>query len=67
MNIKPLYRVKELADLTGLHEDTVYRWVKEGKVSSVRVGRVVLIPLSSFRDAFPEVWEAIRIHASASE
>lgn len=66
MNVKALYRVRELAELTGLNDETIYRWARDGRLASVRVGRTVLIPLASFRDSFPEVWEAIRIHASAT-
>lgn len=62
MNVKALYRVRELAEMTGLSEDTIYTWTKSGRLPCVRIGRSVLIPLSSFRDAFPEVWEALREH-----
>lgn len=62
MNIKPLYSVSELAKMSGIPRDTIYDWVAKGKVAHVKIGdgrEGIRIPLSSFRDRFPDVWDAI--------
>jgi excisionase family DNA binding protein len=37
-------RVGEVATLLGVPERTVYRWVADGHLPVVRVGRVTLVP-----------------------
>jgi excisionase family DNA binding protein len=32
------YTVKEIADLLKVHEQTVFRWLREGKLESDKVG-----------------------------
>ena len=36
-----LYKAHELAEMLGLHEDTVYRLGREGKIVTEKVGRSV--------------------------
>lgn len=63
LQVKALYRVKELAEMSGIQERTLRRWIDRQKMS-IRIERSVLIPLAGFRDAFPQVWESIRIRQS---
>lgn len=37
-------RVPEAAELLGVPLSTCYQWAAEGRIPTVRVGRVVLIP-----------------------
>lgn len=36
-----LYKAQELAEMLGLHEDTIYRLGREQKLETVKVGRSV--------------------------
>ena len=36
-----LYKAQELAEMLGLHEDTVRRLGREGKLETIKVGRSV--------------------------
>jgi excisionase family DNA binding protein len=56
--VKVVYSVTELAELTGLSRFTMHRWLKRERVHTIRIGRKILVPFLSFRAAFPEVWEA---------
>lgn len=38
--------VKETADLFGVTKRTVFRWIKSGKIKSVKIGRTVRIKKS---------------------
>lgn len=38
------YRIREVAEATGLCAGTVSRMVREGKLPATRVGRAILIP-----------------------
>jgi putative resolvase len=40
------YRYATFADLIGVHRDTVRRWAREGKIRTVVIGSVPLIPAS---------------------
>lgn len=66
MKLKAIYRVKELAELAGIPERTMRAWLVHKQVSVLRVDRSVLVPLPAFRDAFPEVWDAIRLERDVS-
>ena len=37
-------RVPEVAELLGTPQRTIYRWIAEGRLPTIRVGRVVLVP-----------------------
>jgi hypothetical protein len=54
-----MYSVPELAELCGMTRQALHRLLVRQDVRVLRVGRVVLVPLSGFRDAFPEIWSAI--------
>lgn len=41
------YSVAEAAQVLGIHELTIRRFVKEGVIRSIRLGRRVLIPASA--------------------
>jgi excisionase family DNA binding protein len=36
-------RVPEVAELLGMPARTVYRWVADGRLPAIRIGRVVLV------------------------
>jgi excisionase family DNA binding protein len=36
--IEPTYTVQEVADLLGLHEHTIRRWIKAGQLPAIRPG-----------------------------
>jgi excisionase family DNA binding protein len=46
-----LLRSGEVAKRLGLHPLTVRRWVKEGKIAAVQIGREARIPIDSSRAA----------------
>lgn len=41
MDREKLYKASELAELLGVCIDTIYRWGKQGKLETVRVGGTV--------------------------
>ena len=41
-----LVSVKEAADITSLHKNTLYKLVYSGEIQSLRVGKVIRIPVS---------------------
>ena len=38
-----LYRVRELAEICGVHYRTALRWVQLGEIDSVKIGRTYLV------------------------
>ncbi len=38
------YRVPEVAEKLGIHERTVWRWLREGRLNGVKVGGARLVP-----------------------
>ena len=44
---KSYYRIRELADTTGVSTDTIRRWIKTGQLESRKVGGTVLIPIEA--------------------
>ena len=44
--LEPLWSVEKVADYFSLNKMTVYRWVKTGKVKSLKIGSRVRIPRS---------------------
>lgn len=44
--IETLWSPKKLASFLGVHRNTVYRWIYEGRVKAIRVGGGVKIPQS---------------------
>ena len=46
--------VAEAAERLGVHERTMYRWVKSGEVPSRRVGGRVLVPVIALERMFEE-------------
>ena len=41
---KKLYTVQEAAEILRMHTQTIYAWLRSGKLKSVRPGRKWLIP-----------------------
>lgn len=39
-----MYSVKEVADMLGVHENTVHRLIARGEIEAVKLGRRILIP-----------------------
>ncbi len=39
-----VYRVREVAEILGMAERTVWRWLREGRLKRVKVGGATLIP-----------------------
>jgi excisionase family DNA binding protein len=46
------YRVRELIAITGLSESTIRRWIADGTVATVRVGRSIFIRPDSISRLF---------------
>ncbi|NPA70894.1 MAG: recombinase family protein [Crenarchaeota archaeon] len=44
-----LYRTKEVAELLNISVSGVKKWIKEGKIRAIRVGRFWMIPESEIR------------------
>ena len=44
--LETLWSPKKLAAFLGVHRGTIYRWIYEGKVKTIRVGGGVKIPQS---------------------
>ena len=38
------YRVREVAEMLGIHERTVWRWFRESRLKRVKVGGTTLVP-----------------------
>ena len=38
------YRVREVAEMLGIHERTVSRWLREGRLKRVKLGGTTLVP-----------------------
>lgn len=53
------FRVAELVESLGVPKATVYRWIASGRLGSIRIGRVVLVPASAL--------ESLLKHDSESE
>ena len=39
MEKKPFYSPREVAELLGVEPQTVYRWIRAGKLDAVKIGR----------------------------
>lgn len=50
MNAKELYRVPDVMSLLSLGRSTLYEELRSGRLRSVRVGRVRLIPAAAIAD-----------------
>lgn len=56
---KPLYSVPELATLTRLTRQQIGRLLKHDSVTTMRLGRKILVPLSCIKTAWPHIWDSI--------
>ena len=39
-----LYRTGKVAEMLGVHKVTVIRWIKQGKIKAVRIGKEYRVP-----------------------
>lgn len=59
-NLKAVYSIRELANLSGLSVQQLHRRLGEAGVIKGRGrGRRIDVPLVAFRGAFPDIWESI--------
>jgi len=49
-----LLNVKELSELTGLSENTIYCWVSQGRVPFVKLGRLTKFDLQKIEEWIEE-------------
>lgn len=54
------YRVAEVAEMTGMSKDQIYRMARTGEIGSKKAGRSVVIPVAAF-----EAWLSTYDRASA--
>ena len=57
---KALYTVPELAEMIGMQQRTLRRWLLRKDVPLLQVGASVAVTLVAFREAFPDVWASIQ-------
>lgn len=62
-NLKPAYTVTELAELLQMDYFRAYRLIQSSRMRLVRSGDRILVPLSSFKRCFPDLWESLIIIA----
>jgi excisionase family DNA binding protein len=55
----PLYSVQEVANVLGVHPETVRRLIHEGRLDGIRVGRLLRIP----EDALAALLDAQRVRS----
>ena len=46
MNNDKFYTVKEVSAIFSMHQRTVWRWIADGKLDAIKIGRSVRIPTS---------------------
>ncbi len=46
MNNDKFYTVKEVSAIFSKHQRTVWRWIADGKLDAIKIGRSVRIPTS---------------------
>ena len=54
-----LYSAKEVAEMLGVTRVTVYRWIKEGKLKSVKIGGSVRIWESELNEFIGFVYKTL--------
>jgi predicted DNA-binding transcriptional regulator AlpA len=64
-SLKAAYGITELARMSGMSRQQVYRRIKKHQLASNRQPYEKLdVPLVAFRDAFPEIWDSILLRLS---
>lgn len=43
------YRIDEVAELAGISRATIYRWIAAGKLKTVKIGSIRLVPERALR------------------
>lgn len=49
--MKQYITVAEVVKKLGVHQETVYRWIREGKIKHIRIGRIYHIDPDSLEQA----------------
>lgn len=49
--MKQYITVAEVVKRLGVHQETVYRWLREGKIKHIRIGRIYHIDPDSLEQA----------------
>ncbi len=57
--LRAVYTCQELADLMGISALRTRRLILRSGIRVERSGKRILVPISAFRIAFPELWESI--------
>lgn len=57
--LRAVYTIQELAELMGLPAKRVWAMVRKSEIRVARSGTRILVPISSFRIAFPDLWDSI--------
>lgn len=55
-----LYSVKRTAEMLSRPRITIYRWIKTGKVLSIKLGGVIFIPVTEVERLYTEMVNAKR-------
>lgn len=55
-----LYSVKRAAEDLGKPRITIYRWIKTGKILSIKLGGVIFIPVTEVERLYTEMENAKR-------
>jgi len=50
MQEEKYYTPKEIADKFKVNKGTVYYWIKEGRLGSIRLGSLIRVPKSSLNE-----------------
>ncbi len=57
--LRPCYTITQLAEMLMMDYQQTYRLVLSSRMRVVRSGARILVPLTSFKRCFPELWESL--------
>lgn len=60
-DLKPIYNLRELSDILGMHHTRVKRLLVAAGIAFQYSGRACLIPIAEIEDKLPRVWDSIMI------
>lgn len=52
--LKPLYTVSQVAEYLGVHAHTIYRYLAEGRIKAVRIGKTYRFTAENISDYIAE-------------